>query len=259
MVEVDPTRIAQILANLLNNAAKYTPAGGEISLATERGNGEALISIKDTGIGIPSELLPVIFEMFVQEKHSMGDQPSGLGIGLALSRKLVELHGGTIEARSAGRGQGSEFIVHLPLANAEPAGAAAPRASANPGRSDMARRILVVDDREDQIRSLRMLLARMGHEVRVAQSAERALAALAESPAEFALIDIGLEGMDGYELARRIRRRPELQGIILIAQTGWGRDEDRRRSKEAGFDHHLVKPIDRKVLEHILASAGRKS
>jgi CheY-like chemotaxis protein len=258
MVEADPTRIAQIFSNLLNNAAKYTPAGGEISVTMERGNGEALVSIKDTGVGIPAELLPVIFDMFVQEKHSMGDQPSGLGIGLALVRKLVELHGGTIEARSGGRGQGSEFILHLPLANAEPA-ARAEAPPAQPRRSDIAKRILVVDDREDQMRSMRTLLARMGHEVHVAQSGERALAALAEFPAEFALIDIGLEGMDGYELARRIRQRPELQHIILVAQTGWGRDEDRRRSHEAGFDHHLVKPISRESLEQILQNPEKKS
>jgi two-component system CheB/CheR fusion protein len=258
MVEADPTRIAQIFSNLLNNAAKYTPAGGEISVTMERGNGEALVSIKDTGVGIPAELLPVIFDMFVQEKHSMGDQPSGLGIGLALVRKLVELHGGTIEARSGGRGQGSEFILHLPLANGEPA-ARAEAPPAQPRRSDIAKRILVVDDREDQMRSMRTLLARMGHEVHVAQSGERALAALAEFPAEFALIDIGLEGMDGYELARRIRQRPELQHIILVAQTGWGRDEDRRRSHEAGFDHHLVKPISRESLEQILQNPEKKS
>jgi CheY-like chemotaxis protein/anti-sigma regulatory factor (Ser/Thr protein kinase) len=259
LIEADSARISQVISNLLNNAAKYTPPGGEISVTAERRGEKVVISVKDNGIGITPELLPVIFEMFVQEKYSMGDQPTGLGVGLTLVRKLVELHGGTIEARSAGRGQGSEFILHLPLAEARSARGSAPASEpAETGHLGQGKRILVVDDREEQTRSLRLLLERMGHEVHVAQNGERALAALAEFPADLALIDIGLEGMNGYELARRIRQRPELQDIVLVAQTGWGRDEDRHRSHEAGFDHHLVKPINRDALVEIVGNAEKK-
>jgi two-component system CheB/CheR fusion protein len=259
LIEGDSGRLSQVFSNLLNNAAKYTAAGGEISLSAERRNSQAVVRVKDSGIGITAELLPVIFDMFVQEKHSMGDQPSGLGIGLTLVRKLVQLHGGRIEAHSAGRGHGSEFIVTLPLIAGGVAADRAPRTEpAQTGRVQL-KRILVVDDREEQTRSLRMLLERMGHPVHVAQDGPSALKLLAEFPVDVALIDIGLEGMDGYELARRIRERPESNNIILIAQTGWGRDEDRRRSREAGFDHHLVKPISRDALQQILQNPQQKT
>ena len=258
VIEADPARIEQVISNLLNNSAKYTPAGGKISVGVERQGDEAVVRVKDSGVGVTAELLPVIFDMFVQEKHSMGDQPSGLGVGLTLVRKLVELHGGTIEARSGGRGQGSEFIVRLPLVETgSAAGIARPLEPSEAERLHQPKRILVVDDREEQSRSLRLLLQHMGHEVHVAQDGEGALKLLAAFPADVALIDIGLEDMTGYELARRIRQRPELQSIILVAQTGWGRDEDRRRSHEAGFDHHLVKPINRRALEQILGNPER--
>jgi two-component system CheB/CheR fusion protein len=253
-VDADSARLAQVFANLLNNAAKYTRRAGEIVIAGERRNGQAVVSVKDNGIGIPPEFLPRIFDLFVQEEYSTGSETSGLGVGLTLVRKLVELHGGSVEARSAGRDQGSEFIVRLPVVN----NASAPSTTAgSAGAAVPRRRILIVDDRPEQTRTMRMVLERMGHEAHVANDGASALRVLEEFPCDIAFIDIGLQGMSGYDLARRIRERPKFKGMILIAQTGWGRDEDRQRSREAGFDHHLVKPIDRRLLAEVLANSPR--
>ncbi len=254
VINADSARLEQVFSNLLINAAKYTPRGGEIGIGTARENSQAVIRVKDSGIGISPELLPRIFDLFVQERPSTGEEPAGLGLGLTIVRKVVELHDGTIEAHSAGRGQGSEFIVRLPLAD-KPAAQEKPRPPRT--RTRHRKRILVVDDREEQTRSLRMLLERMGHEVHVAIDGPAALKTLGEHPCDIALIDIGLQGMDGHELARRIRQEPKFKDIVLIAQTGWGREIDRQRSRDAGFHHHLVKPVDRKLLEEILENGEK--
>jgi signal transduction histidine kinase/CheY-like chemotaxis protein len=259
MINADSARLEQVFSNLLNNAAKYTPRGGQIEIgAAVVEDHQAVIRVKDNGMGIPASLLPVIFDLFVQERHSLGAEPAGLGLGLTIVRKLVELHEGSIEAHSAGRDLGSEFIVRLPVANApavEDATAPAPAATSS---AMPRRRILVVDDREEQTRSLRMLLERMGHEVHVATDGPSALQALSKHPCDVALIDIGLEGMDGHDLARRIRQQPQFRDLVLVAQTGWGRESDRQRSRDSGFDHHLVKPINRDALEQILQDLERK-
>jgi CheY-like chemotaxis protein/two-component sensor histidine kinase len=255
-IEADSARLAQVFSNLLNNAAKYTRHGGVVSIGAERQEGQALLRVKDNGIGIPPELLPRIFDLFVQEEYSTGNEFGGLGVGLTLVRKLVELHGGSVEAQSAGRDQGSEFIVRLPLAG-EPAVPEKPSGSAP--LTAPCWRILIVDDRPEQTRTMRMLLARMGHEPHIASDGVNALRILEEFPCDVGLIDIGLPGMSGYDLARRIRERPKFKDMILIAQTGWGRDEDRQRSREAGFDHHLVKPIDRRLLTEILADPQKNT
>jgi CheY-like chemotaxis protein len=254
VITADPVRLEQVFSNLLNNAAKYTPRGGDIRIAAARERNEVVVRVKDTGIGIPVELLPRIFDLFVQEKYSVGQEPGGLGLGLTLVRNIVTLHGGTVEAQSAGRGHGSEFIVRLPIGSertqTELSRELPPLIQT---RSTDPKRVLVVDDREEQIRAMRMVLERMGHTVRVASDATAALAILAEHPTDVALIDIGLAGgIDGYEVARRIRQQPDLKNTLLIAATGWGRDIDRRRSQDAGFDYHLVKPIDWQLLREIL-------
>jgi CheY-like chemotaxis protein/two-component sensor histidine kinase len=250
----DRVRLSQVFSNLLNNAAKYTERGGQIWVNVERQENYAAVTVKDNGIGIAPELLPGIFEMFVQVDSSMGRRQGGLGLGLTLARELVRLHGGSIEAKSAGRGQGSEFAVRLPLAQV----AVSQHGRSGPQREDLqpkiSRRILVVDDSAVQAKSLAMLLRVTGHDVRTAASGSEALQIIAQFVPEVALIDIGLPEMNGYELARAIRSRPESSGMVLIAQTGWGREEDRKRSREAGFDHHLTKPIDHPLLRAILAA-----
>jgi CheY-like chemotaxis protein/two-component sensor histidine kinase len=253
-VDGDPVRLAQVVANLLNNSSKYTPEGGQIVLTVGREGTEAVVRVRDNGIGIPPEKLPHVFEMFAQVDPHQERAQGGLGIGLTLVRSLVEMHGGMVTAHSAGPGRGSEFVVRLPLAprdnDPEPAAGqgerhetvAAPR-----------RRILVVEDNVDSARTLGMLLEIMGHEVRVAHDGESALEAAPGFAPQVVLCDIGLPGMDGYEVARRLRALPGLRGAVLVAQTGWGQEEDRRRAASAGYDHHLVKPIDPDALNELLA------
>jgi two-component system CheB/CheR fusion protein len=248
----DTARLTQVFSNLLNNAAKYTERGGEISLSAKRDGDLVSISIKDTGIGIEPELLTRIFDMFTQVES--GGSKGGLGLGLTLAKRLVEMHKGSIEARSEGRGKGSEFIVRLPIA---PAGPDPIHASSAPGPTLQAsKRILVIDDREAQGKSLAMVLELSGHQVRVASNGANALSIADEFKPEVALIDIGLPDLNGYELARRLRVQPQFRNLLLIAQTGWGRNEDRQRSREAGFDHHLAKPLDQDLLLRLIA-AGR--
>jgi signal transduction histidine kinase/CheY-like chemotaxis protein len=256
LIDGDYARLAQVFANLLNNAAKYTPRGGAIRLVAAREDSRGVVRVQDNGSGISPELLPRIFDLFVQEEYSTGSELGGLGVGLTLVRKLVELHGGSVEARSAGRDQGSEFIVRLPLIS-EPA---LPEKAGGAFAAATRRwRMLIVDDRAEQTRTMRMLVQRMGHETHIASDGASALRILEEFPCDVALIDIGLRGMSGYDLARRIRERPKFKGMVLIAQTGWGRDEDRQRSREAGFDHHLVKPIDRRLLAELLADPQKNT
>jgi PAS domain S-box-containing protein len=252
-VDADPTRLAQVILNLLNNAAKYTEKGGHIWLTAERHGDEAVVSVRDTGIGIAAEHLPRIFEMFSQVAPALERSQGGLGIGLSLVRGLIELHGGKVEARSEGVGKGSEFIVRLPVADApihqqleEPAdGATIPIARKC--------RILAVDDNRDAANSLAIMLRMMGHESRTAYDGLEAVQVAATFRPDVVLLDIGLPKLNGYEAARRIRQQPWGKGVALIALTGWGQEEDKRRALEAGFDHHLTKPVDAAAVENMVA------
>ncbi len=254
-LEADATRLAQAIANLLNNAAKYTPKRGHIALTAERAGESVAIKVRDTGIGIRAELLPQVFDLFAQVDTALERAQGGLGIGLFLVKKLVELHGGSVEAHSAGRGQGAEFIVRLPVASEDRAtqGASA-EAGARPVAPLPARRVLVVDDNRDAAESLGTLLRMLGHEVYLAFDGLTALEAARRYRPDLVLLDIGLPGMHGYDVAQRIRKQPELREVVLVAVTGWGQEEDRRRAREAGFDHHLTKPLNRTALERLLAT-----
>jgi signal transduction histidine kinase len=250
-LEGDPTRLAQVFSNLLNNAAKYTEPGGHIRLAAERVDHHVRVRVTDSGIGISPAQLPNLFKMFTQGEHSLERAQGGLGIGLGLARSLVEMHGGIIEASSAGPGSGSEFVVSLPIATeAPPAEEPALDSSA---RADAAHlRVLVVDDNQDAADSLSTLLQLMGHEVRTAYDGLEAVTAAGSFAPDLVLLDIGLPKLNGYEAARRIREQPGGRDMTLIAVTGWGQDEDQRRSREAGFNLHITKPLDPAILERLL-------
>jgi CheY-like chemotaxis protein/two-component sensor histidine kinase len=255
LLEADPVRLAQVLLNLLNNAAKYTNQGGRIGLTAEREGEAVLVRVKDTGIGIPAEMLPRVFEMFTQVEQSQERSQGGLGIGLTLVQRLVQLHGGTVEAHSDGPGKGSEFVVRLPVAG--PARARGPQGAADGGQvvAPPACRILVVDDNRDAADSLAVLLRMMGHEVHTAHDGLEAVGAVAVLQPDVVLLDIGLPKLNGYEVARRVRQG-RAEGVVLIALTGWGQEEDRRRSREAGFDHHLTKPVELAALQQLLAATN---
>lgn len=250
-VEGDAVRLEQVIVNLLANSAKFTQRGGHIAVTLERDGNTAVLSVRDDGIGIPAEQLSTIFDLFFQADRSLDRNPGGLGLGLTLVRRLVELHGGRVEVRSAGRDQGSEFVVRLPISVALLAAAAGPRAVAPPSAP---RRILVVDDNRDAAESLTMLLQLDGHDVRTVSDGRTALAAAASFAPEIALLDIGLPGMDGYEVAAGLRAQPGGDRMVLVAVTGYGRAEDRQRAREARFDHYLLKPIDFGALAEILAA-----
>ncbi len=252
-LEGDPVRLTQVVANLLNNAAKYTDAGGRIWLTVRREGGEVAISVRDTGRGIPPDMLPRVFELFMQIDRQPSRAQGGLGIGLTLVKSLVEMHGGSVEAHSEGPGRGSEFVVRLPLSGVGAPAHASPRA-ASPSPVLAARRVLVVDDNRDAAESLDTLLQLLGADVQVAYSGPEALEALSTYKPSVVLLDIGMPGMDGHEVARRIRQRPESKDVTLIALTGWGQEEDRDRSQLAGFDHHLIKPADIDALQNLLVS-----
>jgi PAS domain S-box-containing protein len=248
----DAVRLAQVFGNLLNNAAKYTPNGGQITLRAESRGADAWVSVRDNGAGIRSDLLAKVFEPFVQAERTYNRSQGGLGIGLTLVRSIVELHGGSVEARSAGPGQGSELVVRLPLLQS---GAAATRAGlAAPAARIAGQRILVVDDNVDAAESLGSLLRCLGAEVLTAHDGPAALECVRTYKPSVAVLDIGMPGMDGYEVARRARASADGVDLTLIALTGWGNEEDRRRSREAGIDHHLVKPVELDVLESLLAA-----
>lgn len=258
-LHADPVRLTQTLLNLLNNAAKFTPRGGQIWLTAARegpehgGRGTVVITVRDTGVGIPAAALPSIFDLFAQGERAMDGIHGGLGVGLTLVRSLVELHGGSVTARSAGIGQGSEFVVRLPEGEAPSDPSAHDEPSVAAASTSAPRRVLVVDDNRDQTDSLAALLALCGHEVRTAYDGPGALTVLQDFVPDVALVDIGLPGMNGYEVARHIRGRPGLEHVVLVAQTGWGQEEHRRRSREAGFDEHLTKPVDFEALQALLA------
>jgi CheY-like chemotaxis protein len=233
-----------VIVNLLNNAAKYTEPGGKISLAVETEGGQAVLRVKDTGIGIPPDVLPRVCDMFMQVDPKLPRSQGGLGIGLTLVRRLTEMHGGALEAFSEGPGKGSEFVVRLPLPTDQPrADRAVDAAEAvNPHRS-FARRILIVDDNRDSADSFARLLRIMGHEVLTAHDGEQAVEMAVEFRPDVVFLDIGLPGMDGYALAATLHAQPALSGAVLIALTGYGTDADRQRSQQAGFFAHLVKPV----------------
>ncbi|HWM92572.1 MAG TPA: ATP-binding protein [Thermoanaerobaculia bacterium] len=251
-LDADPTRLAQVFANLLNNAAKYTPRGGHIRLTAERQGNDVVVKVRDTGIGIPAEMVPQVFEMFTQVDRSLERSQGGLGIGLSIVRGLVELHGGSVEARSDGPGRGSELSVRLSVHPSvqEAQAARVGAAQAIPPW----RRILVVDDNKDSADSLALLLTLQGSEVRTAYDGLEAVEAAAAFKPDVILSDIGMPKLNGYEAAQRIREQSQGRRVVLVAMTGWGQEEDRRRSVEAGFDFHLVKPVDLTALEQLLAS-----
>lgn len=259
-VDGDITRVAQIFSNILNNAAKYTPEGGRVVLALEKERGNAIVRIRDSGVGIPASLLPRIFEPFTQGEQAIERAEGGLGLGLTLARRLVELHGGRIEAQSGGTGRGSEFTVYLPLSAAQPA-IARTRGHATERMHPRAevRRVLLVDDNVEYAESTAELLRTRGNDVRIAHDGPTAVAIASVYRPQVALLDIGLPGMNGYEVAKRLRGLTEIQRISLVAISGYGQDDDRRRSREAGFDDHLVKPVPFDVLEQRLAKLQQQA
>ena len=248
----DPIRLAQVFLNLLNNAAKFTAPGGRIELAAESQESEVVVSVKDTGIGIPAAHLESIFAMFSQIEGALSRTQGGLGIGLCLVKQLVEMHGGHVEARSEGPGQGSEFLVRLPIVLDQ-----SPVDEQSAGLGEQALppsklRILVVDDNRDAASSLSMLVEIIGNTAILAHDGEEAVKMAAKHRPHVVLLDIGMPKMNGYDAARAIRQEPWGQNMVLIAVTGWGQYEDKRKSAEAGFDHHTVKPVDPKVLMELL-------
>jgi CheY-like chemotaxis protein/nitrogen-specific signal transduction histidine kinase len=250
-VDADVIRLAQVFANLLNNAAKYTDRGGQITLTVEQQDGSAVVSVRDTGVGIPAHMLPRVFEMFTQVDRSLERSQGGLGIGLSLVKGLAEMHGGTVEAHSDGHGMGSEFVVRLPVVLSLTGRA---RDEAGEGTAATSRRrILVVDDNRDAAISLAMLLRLMGNEAQTAHDGLEALEAAAALKPDVILLDLGMPKMNGYEVARRIRQQPWGKYVVLVAVTGWGQQEDRLRSQEAGFGYHMVKPVEPAALEKLLA------
>src|SRR6476661_4871234 len=245
-IEGDLTRLSQVVLNLLNNAANFTPRGGHIRLTVERDEAMAAIRVHDTGIGIPADLLPNVFDLFTQGDRSLDRTKGGLGIGLTLVQRLVKLHGGSVEVRSEGSGLGSEFVVRLPLLAVPASKPLPPKAERRPGGS---RRVLVVDDNRDATETLELLLQLWGHEVQSALNGPEALAKAVEFRPEIILLDIGLPGMSGYEVARQLRSLPGFRDVFIVAVTGYGQDSDRIHSQEAGFGHHLVKPVQPEVLQ----------
>jgi len=254
-VEADAARLAQVLSNLLNNAAKYTEDGGCIELIAQRGPKEAVLRVRDNGVGIAPEELPQVFDMFMQVESSTDRSQGGLGIGLTLVRRLVEMHGGKIEARSAGLGKGSEFLVRLP-ALTEPASESVRKpAEDSPTQAPGSlRRVLIVDDNADSAESMALLLRLDGHEVRLAYDGQSALEEAHAFRPDVMFLDLNLPKMDGYEVARRLRREPAMRDMTLVAMTGYGQEEDRQRTQEAGFQLHLVKPVDFTKVEELLSS-----
>ncbi len=250
-LQADATRLEQVFANLLNNAAKYTERGGRISLAAERSGSEAVVQVRDNGFGIPADLLPHVFELFTQADRTLDRAEGGLGIGLTLVRSLVEMHGGEVHAFSEGSGKGSEFVVHLPVLPRSQGLVETPPPATENGTS-AASRVLVVDDNRDSADSLAVLVRLWGHEARTAHEGLSAVKAARAYRPDSVLLDIGLPGLDGYEVARQLRRDLGHE-VLLVALTGYGQDEDRRKSREAGFDHHLVKPADPNDLRRLLA------
>jgi signal transduction histidine kinase/ActR/RegA family two-component response regulator len=256
----DETRLAQTFGNLLNNAAKYTPAGGRVRLAARREGNEAVVEVQDSGIGIPADMLEKVFSLFAQVDTGPR-QASGLGIGLFLVRTLVEMHGGTVQAASAGPTQGSTFTVRLPCAAVAPTGApvAGGVAATDSNGAGTPLRVLVVDDNVDAAETMATFLQMLGMETRCVHDGPPAIPAALEFRPDIVLLDIGLPTLDGYQVARALRAQPAVADTVLIALTGWGSEQDRRRAQDAGFDHHLTKPVDLAQLEAVVRRMGAKA
>jgi len=252
-VDADKTRLAQAVCNLLTNAAKYSDPGTSIELIVGREGDEAVIRVKDEGIGIPPQLLPKVFDMFMQIDSSLEKSQGGLGVGLSIVKRLMEMHGGSVEARSEGPGKGSEFILRLPVVHAEVQEDSVHEIPPQP-HTNSSRRILVVDDNRDAAASLTMILKLMGNDVHTAYDGEAGIEEAASFRPELIFLDIGMPRLNGYDVARHIREQPWSKSMTLVALTGWGQEEDRRRSEQAGFDRHIVKPAEPAALERLLAS-----
>ena len=252
VVDADPARLAQIFSNIVGNAVKYTHEGGTITIHAAPTEGLASISVADDGVGMSADLVPRVFDLFVQGERALDRHEGGLGVGLTVAKRLVDLHGGTMSAASAGPGLGSRFTIELPLLDADrvPLDEASAPASASPSRP---RRVLVVDDNEDAAEALATLLGLLGHEATVLHDGHQALRDAPARRPDVMLLDIGLPGIDGFEVARRVRKMPELDGVRLVACTGYGQVDDLRRMREAGFDRHVVKPVDAAELERVLS------
>ncbi len=263
LIEADPTRLAQVFSNLLNNAAKYTPDGGRLEVTAIREQDYIQVSVRDNGVGIPTDMLPEVFEMFSQVGRNLNRAQGGLGIGLTLVRRLSEMHGGSVRAESLGMGTGSTFIVRIPLARIQTGVVTRadllPTIVNEPTHQRM--RVLVVDDNLDGAHMLSILVGMHGHDTELAFTGPDALQKLAAFEPHLAFLDIGLPELDGYEIARRVRAEEKLQDrkpIVLVSLTGWGSDEDKKRSREAGFDLHLTKPVDAKTVEALLVRIASK-
>jgi len=257
MVRADVTRLCQIVANLLNNAAKYTPDGGRIEVSAQREDGMAVVRVRDSGVGIPTAMLPRVFEMFAQvDGHSERAQ-GGLGIGLALVKQLVAMHGGEVQAHSNGPGQGSEFTVRLPLAEAGAASTERIEAHKLEAGAEQGVRVLVVDDNIDSALSMAQVLDMLGYETRTVHDGLEAVDAARAFAPDVVVLDIGLPRINGHEAARRIRQLPGGRDMMLVALSGWGQEDDLRKSAAAGFDRHFVKPVDLHVLVEVVARARR--
>lgn len=253
LLDADLTRLTQVITNLLNNAAKYTNRGGQIWLTAERQGSKAVVRVRDTGMGIPTDQLSHIFEMFVQVDQSLEKSKSGLGIGLTLVKRLTEMHGGKVEAKSEGPGKGSEFVVRLPVVTM-PGKESQQPGSEEPSTLVARKKILVVDDNEDAAASLGLILQMLGHEVRTATDGLEGVQVAAAFQPDLAFVDLGMPRLNGYDACRRIREQAGKKKMFLVALSGWGQEEDRCRTKEAGFDEHLVKPLDPDKLEKLLAA-----
>jgi CheY-like chemotaxis protein/two-component sensor histidine kinase len=249
LVHADPTRLAQVFGNLLNNAAKYSAEGTPIRVVVQRADGQVSVDVEDEGIGIPSEMVQRVFDIFTRVEQEGEPAQEGLGIGLSVAKRLTEMHGGSIEVHSAGRGRGSRFRVTLPLAVAE---TGADRASPPGLVSGGPRKVLVVDDNTDAATSMATLIGMMGHEARAVHSGLDALAMGGGFAPDIIFLDIGMPDLDGYAVARQLRETQWGNAVTLVALTGWGQPDDLTRSRDAGFDAHIVKPIDSKMLSRIL-------
>jgi two-component system CheB/CheR fusion protein len=255
-VNADPVRLAQVFSNLLNNAAKYTPPGGRLGLAVELEGGEAVVAVSDTGVGMRREALASVFDMFTQLDRSQGRPHDGLGLGLTIVKQIVEMHGGSVAAHSEGVGKGSTFTMRLPVvATPRAASPAAP----DPRAAATSRRVLIVDDSEDAAISLGILLDRLGHQVQTEHDPVAAVARAEAFRPDVVLLDIGMPGLSGLDVCARLRSHPWGQAMSIVAVTGWGQERDRVRSKEAGFDHHLVKPVELEKLKKLLATGTRRA
>ncbi len=252
-VDGDPTRLEQVVVNLLDNAAKYTEPGGRIEISTMREGADAVLRVRDNGAGIAPHVLPRVFDLFAQADRGLDRAGGGLGIGLTVVRRLVEMHGGQVRVHSAGLGHGAEFVVRVPALAEIPTEVAPAPSQHAPGTAY----VLLLEDNPDVAESMTMLMELLGHRVRTASSGEEALALARASRPDVMLVDIGLPGMNGYEVARRVRRDPALNGVVLIALTGYGREEDRREALAAGFDHHLAKPVEPGALHALVARIGQ--